>query len=93
MISTPKEKIEEVCDKPFCCKFCGSENYIKYGKKKGTQNYMCKDCGRKFVNNTHFEHMKANVTKRGLDEAREELGPLAEELIGAIEGALGYKLP
>jgi len=60
MVSTPEENIENVCDKPFCCKFCGSESYIKYGKKKGKQNYMCKDCGRKFVNNQHFEGMKAN---------------------------------
>ncbi len=60
MVSTPEKKIEEVCDKPFCCKFCGSENYMKYGKRKGTQNYMCKDCGKKFVDNLHFEHMKAN---------------------------------
>jgi transposase-like protein len=60
MVSTPNENKEEVNDKPFCCKFCGSENYIRYGKKKGKQNYMCKDCGRKFVNNTHFEGMKAN---------------------------------
>jgi transposase-like protein len=60
MLSTPDKCKENVCDKPFCCKFCGSERHIKYGKKNGTQNYMCKDCGRKFVNNQHFEGMKAN---------------------------------
>ena len=32
------------------CKYCQSENVIKYGKYKGTQYYYCKDCQRKFSN-------------------------------------------
>jgi transposase-like protein len=40
------------------CKFCHSTNITKYGKKNGKQNYMCKDCHRKFVNNIDFEDMK-----------------------------------
>jgi transposase-like protein len=40
------------------CKFCQSRNIIKYGKKNGKQNYMCKECGRKFVKNVDFEKMK-----------------------------------
>lgn len=59
-ITTPNEKKKGEVDKPFCCKFCGSENYIKYGKKNGKQNYFCKDCGRKFVDNLYFENLKAN---------------------------------
>jgi putative transposase len=42
------------------CKFCHSTNITKYGKKNGKQNYMCKDCHRKFVNNIDFEDMKYN---------------------------------
>jgi putative transposase len=42
------------------CKFCHSKNVMKYGKKNGKQNYMCKDCHRKFVNNIDFEDMKYN---------------------------------
>jgi len=42
------------------CKFCHSPNIIKYGEKNGKQNYLCKDCGRKFVNNIDFENMKYN---------------------------------
>jgi len=53
-----KQKISskdiDVCE----CKFCHSTNITKYGKKNGKQNYMCKDCHRKFVNNTDFEDMK-----------------------------------
>jgi len=40
------------------CKFCNSTDIIKYGKKNGKQNYYCKSCNRKFVNNIHFENMK-----------------------------------
>ena len=42
------------------CKFCHSHNIMKYGKKNGKQNYMCKDCNRKFVYNIDFENMKYN---------------------------------
>lgn len=31
------------------CKYCQSENIIKYGKYKNTQYYYCKDCKRKFA--------------------------------------------
>ena len=39
------------------CKFCGSSDVIKYGKKNGRQNFMCKSCARKFVLNQGFEGM------------------------------------
>ena len=42
------------------CKFCHSTNVIKYGKQNGKQYYQCKDCNRRFVNNTDFENMKYN---------------------------------
>lgn len=32
------------------CKYCESENVIKFGKYKDTQNYYCKSCNRKFSN-------------------------------------------
>ena len=31
------------------CKYCQSENVIKYGKYKDTQYYYCKACNRKFA--------------------------------------------
>jgi transposase-like protein len=40
------------------CKFCHSKNIMKYGTKNGKQNYMCKECNRKFVYNVDFENMK-----------------------------------
>lgn len=42
------------------CKFCHSANITKYGKKNGKQNFVCKSCHRKFVNNIDFEDMKYN---------------------------------
>lgn len=33
---------------PIVCKFCGSENIVKFGVRNGVQNYLCRDCGRKF---------------------------------------------
>jgi transposase-like protein len=59
-ISTPEENKKEAAEKPFSCKFCGSENFIKYGKKNGKQNYFCKNCKRKFVNNLYFKRLKAD---------------------------------
>jgi len=60
MVSNPDMEIKEENDKPFCCKFCRSENYIKYGKKNNKQQYFCKDCKRKFVDNLYFERLKAD---------------------------------
>ena len=60
MLSNPEGQIVKENDKPFCCKYCGSENYIKYGKKNAKQNYFCKDCKRKFVDNLYFEKLKAD---------------------------------
>ena len=40
------------------CKYCQSENIIKYGKYKGVQLYYCKDCGSKFKDDDTLFHMK-----------------------------------
>ena len=52
-----KAIIEEGEEMPVC-KFCGSPDVIKYGKKNGKQNYFCKRCERKFVNNGDFQRLK-----------------------------------
>jgi len=44
------------------CKYCRSENVIKYGKYKDTQYYLCKDCGRRFVSADRIPKMQ-NSTK------------------------------
>ena len=40
------------------CKYCQSENVIKYGKYGDTQLYYCKDCGSKFKDDNTTFHMK-----------------------------------
>jgi len=60
MLSNPERNKSVEVDKPFCCTHCGSENYIKYGKKNNKQVYKCKDCNRKFVDNLYFERLKVD---------------------------------
>jgi transposase-like protein len=31
------------------CKHCGSDGFVKNGKQKGCQSYLCKSCKRNFV--------------------------------------------
>ncbi len=40
------------------CKLCNSENVIKWGKYKDTQQYYCKDCHSKFKADDTLFHMK-----------------------------------
>lgn len=37
------------------CKHCGSNTVVRFGTRKGTQYYFCKDCKRKFVPDTLFK--------------------------------------
>lgn len=34
---------------PIACKWCGSTDIMKYGPRKGVQEYICQKCGRKFI--------------------------------------------
>ena len=45
------------------CKYCQSENVIKYGKYKDTQYYYCKDCNRKFANLDTIPKMQYSTHK------------------------------
>jgi len=40
------------------CKFCGSENLVRYGKSKDLQLYLCHKCGRKGTDNRALPKMK-----------------------------------
>jgi putative transposase len=44
------------------CKYCQSENVIKYGLVNGIQRYYCKDCRHKFVSSDTIPKMQ-NSTK------------------------------
>ena len=43
------------------CKYCHSENVIKYGKLKDVQRYYCKDCNRKFANPDAIPKMQTSI--------------------------------
>ncbi len=40
------------------CKNCGSAKIIKKGKVNGQQRYLCKDCGKTFIDNDNFTAMR-----------------------------------
>lgn len=40
------------------CKYCGSRNVVKNGKKGQTQLYLCRDCGHAFIDNDALPGMR-----------------------------------
>jgi len=47
------------------CKYCGSNNVIKYGKHSGVQRFFCKDCKRKFADNDALPNMQTPIDQVG----------------------------
>lgn len=47
--------------KEFRCKFCGSNDIIRYGTFRGIQRWWCNDCERKFADNDALPNMKTPV--------------------------------
>ncbi|MFC1991940.1 transposase [Chloroflexota bacterium] len=45
------------------CKYCQSDNVIKYGKYKGKQYYYCKACNRKFADLDTIPKMQYSTSK------------------------------
>jgi transposase-like protein len=43
------------------CKFCGSINIVRNGTRGGTQYWLCRNCGRGFVDNDALPKMKYPV--------------------------------
>jgi len=43
------------------CKYCGSENVVKFGTYKGVQRWWCKDCKRKFIDTDALYKMKTPI--------------------------------
>ena len=46
----------------FKCKYCDSSNLVLYSKYQDKQRQFCKDCKRKFAQNTVLPKMKSPVT-------------------------------
>lgn len=45
----------------FCCKYCGSTNLVRYGRANVVQYWWCKDCKRKFADNSALPHMRTPI--------------------------------
>jgi len=45
----------------FGCKYCGSQNIVRYGQTGGVQYWWCKDCKRKFADNEALPEMKTPI--------------------------------
>jgi len=43
------------------CKYCNSQNTVKFGTYKGAQRYFCKDCQRKFTTLDTLPKMKTPI--------------------------------
>lgn len=48
------------------CKFCGSANVVKYGFRNHIQQYMCRDCGRKFSEKDTLEGKRTPIPEMGI---------------------------
>jgi len=62
---TNREMPARVPYSTLCCKFCGSQNIIRYGTFRGVQRLLCKDCGRKFADNDALPYMQTPVAQVG----------------------------
>jgi putative transposase len=50
---------------PIACKWCGSVDVMKYGVRKGVQNYICRACGRAFNEKDAPYHMQTPTEQVG----------------------------
>ncbi|GAB6072468.1 hypothetical protein JCM14244_08450 [Venenivibrio stagnispumantis] len=49
------------------CVYCNSEKIVKNGKSnQGKQRYLCKECGRIFVENPERKHYPDNLKKTAI---------------------------
>ena len=57
-LSLKGQQCQAVSTEAITCKYCGSTNVVKYGKKGDTQYYLCKDCGHTFAWNNALPGMR-----------------------------------
>jgi transposase-like protein len=58
MIKAIKQTAPIIATYPEVCKFCSSEQIVRYGHYRQVQRWWCKDCKRKFVHNNAVSGMK-----------------------------------
>jgi len=67
------------------CKFCGLPNIVKNGRRRGTQYWLCKNCGRGFVANEALPKMKYPVEAIGSAIYQYYTGSSLNEIRGHFE--------
>jgi putative transposase len=77
---TMRMKYEEVT-----CKFCGSPNVVKNGVRNGVQYWLCKNCGRGFVDNKGLPNMRYSVDDVASAIYQYYTGSSLSEIRGHIE--------
>lgn len=54
------------------CPYCGSVHFVRFGKKRGKQRYLCNECRRTFVTTTNtilsMSHYPASVWKEVISD-------------------------
>lgn len=75
----------------FKCKYCSSSNLVLYGRQKGKQQWWCKDCKRKFAENTALPKMRSPVTHVGSAVQQYYNGMSLNAICRNIEQQYGYK--
>ena len=61
LVLSEDETLQYAKYEPIVCKFCGSENIVRFGVREGVQNYLCRNCGRKFTAKDTPEGMRTEA--------------------------------
>ena len=74
------------------CKFCGSDKVVKNGKsKKGVQNWLCRTCGKGFVDNRALPRMRSPVDTVSSALYQYYTGSSLNDIRGHIEQQTGIR--
>jgi transposase-like protein len=67
------------------CKFCGSAEIVRNGTRRGTQYWLCKNCGRGFTANKALPKMRYSIDDIGSAIYQYYIGSSLNEIRGHIE--------
>ena len=73
------------------CKFCGSPEIVKNGVRRGTQYWLCKNCGRGFTANKALPRMRYSIDDISSAIYQYYTGSSLNEIRGYIEQHSGIR--
>lgn len=73
------------------CKFCGSTEIVKNGRRKGRQYWLCKRCGKGFVDNQAIPGMRYPIENIGSALWQYYTGSSLNDIRGYIEQHTGNR--